>query len=75
MEQVLIRNLADGTKAALQARAYAQGRSLEAELRQILEREAATQALTIVDYLAMPESADIDFEPDRLHLTARTPEL
>lgn len=75
MEQVLIRNLPDGTKAALRSRAKAHGRSLEAELRAILEREARVAPRTLVDFLAMPARTHIEFEPERLHLTARTPEL
>ncbi len=36
-----------------------------------LEREP----LTLVDLLSTDEGADIDFEPGRLGLTARVPEL
>lgn len=75
MEQVLVRNLADGTKAALRARARQNNRSLEAEIRSVLEREAAASPRTIVDVIAMPDSIRIEFEPERLNLTARVPEL
>lgn len=37
--------------------------------------DIAAEPTSIVDHLAMPESDDIDFEPGRPGLTARTPEL
>jgi antitoxin FitA len=40
-----------------------------------MEEALVAERTRIVDYLAMPESDDIDFEPERLGLTARTPEL
>ena len=75
MEQILIRNLPAGTKAALRARAEQHQRSTEAEAREILAASLAREPATIVDLLATDEGADIEFEPDRLGLTARTPEL
>ena len=54
MEQILIRNLPVGTKAALRARAQQRHRSLEAEARDV---------------------ADIEFEPERLGLSARPVDL
>jgi plasmid stability protein len=48
---------------------------MEAEARAIVEEALAAEPTSIVDYLAMPESDDIDFEPGRLGLTARTAEL
>lgn len=75
MEQILIRNLPAGTKAALKARAEKHRRSVEAEAREILAGELAREPLTLVDLLATDEGAEIDFEPERLGLTARTPEL
>ena len=76
MEQILIRNLPAGTKAALQARAKRHHHSVEAEARAILTSGLSEEVVTIVDLLAddSPDS-DFDFEPARLPLTARTPEL
>lgn len=75
MEQILIRNLPAGTKAALRARADQHRQSLEAEAREILAEALRREPVTMVDLLATHEGADIDFEPERLGLTARTPEL
>lgn len=75
MEQILIRNLPAGTKAALKARAEQHRRSVEAEAREILADALQRASLTLVDLLASDEGADIDFEPERLGLSARTPEL
>lgn len=75
MEQILIRNLPEGTKAALRARAEHHQRSLEAEAREILAGALEREPVTLVDLLTMDEGADIEFEPERLGLTARTPEL
>jgi plasmid stability protein len=47
MGQLIVRNLGDGVIAALKARAARQGRSLEGELRVILERAAAERVLDI----------------------------
>lgn len=44
MATVLIRNLSDDAKARFEARASMKARSLEAELRDILEREALLDA-------------------------------
>ena len=75
MEQILIRNLPAGTKAALRARAEQHHRSVEAEARKILAEAVAGAPSSIVDLLSMDEGAEIGFEPDRLGLTARTPAL
>ncbi|RIQ20838.1 FitA-like ribbon-helix-helix domain-containing protein [Jiangella rhizosphaerae] len=75
MEQILIRNLPAGTKAALRARAAQHHRSVEAEAREILAESLAREPVTIVDLLSMDEGAEIEFEPERLGLMARTPEL
>lgn len=75
MEQILIRNLPAGTKAALRARAEQRHRSVEAEARDVLTRALERDPVSIVDMLSMDEGADIEFEPDRLGLTARTAEL
>ncbi|MFD2025597.1 FitA-like ribbon-helix-helix domain-containing protein [Promicromonospora aerolata] len=64
-----------GTKAVLTERAARHHRSMEAEARAIMEQALISEPTSIVDYLAMPESEDIDFEPERLGLTARTAEL
>ena len=75
MEQILIRNLPDGTKAALKMRAEHHRRSVEAEVREILASALDREPLTLVDLLSTDEGAHIDFEPERLGLTARTPAL
>lgn len=75
MEQILIRNMPGGTKARLAARAAAHRRSMEAEARAILEDALDRDPTSLVDLLAMPESAEIDFEPERLGSTARVADL
>lgn len=74
-EQILIRNLPDGTKAALRARAERHRRSVEAETRDILAEAISKDPSTLVDLLAGDEGADIEFEPGWLDLTARQPDL
>ncbi len=75
MEQILIRNLPVGTKAALRALAEQHHRSAEAEAREILAEALAREPVTIVDLLSTDEGAEIEFELERLGLTASTPEL
>lgn len=75
MEQLLIRNLPVGTKAALRARAERNHRSVEAEARSIFEEALESKLVTMVDLLGTDEGAETDFTPARLGLTARTPEL
>jgi plasmid stability protein len=75
VEQMLIRNLPAGTKAALRARAELHHRSVEAEAREILAEALEREPVTMVDLLGMDEGADIEFDPERLGLTARVPEL
>lgn len=75
MEQILIRNLSPGTKAALRARAENHHRSVEAEARQILADALKRDPVTILDLLSTDQGADIEFEPERLGLRGRTPDL
>lgn len=75
MEQILIRNLPAGTKAALRARAKEHRRSVEAEAREIVAEALRREPVTLVDLLSMDVGADIDFEPERLDLSARSAEL
>lgn len=75
MEQILLRNLPAGTKAALRVRAKAQHRSVEAELREIVAAALAGDPATLVDLISVDTGADIDFSPGRLGLTARSTEL
>lgn len=75
MEQILIRNLPEGTKAALRARAQQHHRSVEAEARAVLTGALKRDPVTIVDLLSTDDGTDIDFDPDRLGLTTRTVEL
>lgn len=74
MEQILIRNLPAGTKAALRSRAEQHRRSVEAEAREILADALEREPLTLVDLLTTDEGEDIDFEPSRLGLTGRAAE-
>lgn len=71
MEQILIRNLPTGTKAALKARAKQHSRSTEAEAREILTEALEQAPATLVDLLSTDEGADIDFQPERLGLAVR----
>ncbi|NLE98984.1 MAG: Arc family DNA-binding protein [Propionibacterium sp.] len=75
MEQILIRKLPAGTKAALKARAAQHHRSVEAEARAILTDTLEREPQTLVDLLSTDEGADIEFEPERLGLTSRIPDL
>lgn len=75
VEQILIRNLPAGTKAALKARAEQHRRSVEAEAREILADALGREPVTLVDLLGTDEGADINFTPERLGATARTAEL
>lgn len=75
VEQILIRNLPAGTKAALRRRAKQSHRSVEAEARDALAKALSDEPVTIVDLLGMDEGADIEFEPERLGLTARSAQL
>ena len=75
MEQILIRNLPAGTKAALRARAEQHHRSVEAEAREIIAEAVTSAPASIVDLVSMVEGSEIEFEPDRLRLTVRTAQL
>jgi plasmid stability protein len=74
-EQILIRNLPAGTKAALRVRAEDHHRSVEAEARAILAQALERPPVTIVDMLCTDEGSEIEFEPERLNLAARTSDL
>lgn len=74
MEQILIRNLPEGTKAILRKRAAEHDSSIEAEARAILAAGLSADKPTLVDLISMNADADVDFEPQRLGLQARTPE-
>ena len=75
MEQILIRNLPTGTKAALKARAKDHNRSVEAELREIVTAAIQERPPTLVDLLCIDGASDFEFEPGRIGFTARVPEL
>lgn len=75
MEQILIRNLPAGTKAALRVRAEQHRRSVESEAREILAEALEREPVTLVDLLSSVEGADIEFEPERLGLSARSADL
>lgn len=74
-EQILIRNLPAGTKAALRARAKQRHRSVEAEARDVLTKGLEGEPVTVVDPLGTDEGGDNEFEPERLGLTARSAQL
>lgn len=71
VEQILIRNLPAGTKAALRARAERRHRSVEAEARDVLTAAFERDPVTLLDLLSTDEGADIEFEPERLGLTSQ----
>lgn len=71
MEQILIRNLPEGTKAKLRRRADEHGSSIEAEARAALAAGIATDTPTLVDLISMKPDTDFEFEPERLGLKAR----
>lgn len=71
----MIRNLPEGTKAALRARAARHHHSVEAEARAILTAGLVGDEVPMSFLLAADTGHDIDFEPDRLGLIARTAEL
>ena len=75
VEQILIRNLPEGTKAALRARAKQHQQSVEAEVREILADALDREPRTLVDLLGTDEGADIEFQPERLGLIVRIPDL
>ena len=75
VEQILIRNLPEGTKAALRARAKQHQQSVEAEAREILADALDREPRTLVDLLGTDEGADIQFQPERLGLIVRIPDL
>lgn len=75
MEQIVIRNLPEGTKAALRLRASRHHHSVEAEARAILTAGLAGEDVPMSVLLAADSGHDIDFEPEPLGMRARTPEL
>ncbi|NHA69294.1 FitA-like ribbon-helix-helix domain-containing protein [Phycicoccus flavus] len=74
-EQILVRNLPSGTKAALRARADQNHRSVEAEARAILSEAVRRDPPTIVDLVRAPDGVEIEFEPGRLGVGGRPAEL
>ncbi len=75
MEQLLIRNLPPGTKAALRVRAEQHQRSVEAEAREILAAALERDPVSLVDLLSVDVGVEIEFEPEQMGLTARTAPL
>lgn len=75
MEQIVIRNLPEGTKAALRVPAARHHHSVEAEARAILTAGLLGEEVPMPVLLAADSGHDIDFEPERLGLIARTPQL
>jgi len=72
VEQILIRKLPAGTKAALAARARRHGRSSEAEARAVIAESLAEESTSMVDLIQMEDGPTIDFEPEPLGLAVRT---
>ena len=75
MEQIVVRNLPAGTKAALRARAEQHHRSVEAEVRALLAEALRREPSSIVDLVSTDVGVEIDFEPERLSLEARVADL
>ena len=75
MEQILIRGLPEGTKASLRVRAQRHDRSVEAEARAMLTEGLRTPPVTLVDLIRADDTADIEFEPERLRFDVRDSEL
>ena len=75
MEQILIRNLPPGTKAALAALAKQHNRSVESEARAILLSAATKTPHTLPDIIKMTGDIEIDFEPERLGMRARSADM
>ncbi|WP_096867711.1 FitA-like ribbon-helix-helix domain-containing protein [Mycolicibacter icosiumassiliensis] len=71
----MIRNLPDGTKAALRVRAARHHHSVEAEARAILSAGLSGEDVPMSVLLAADTGHDIDFEPEHLGPTARTADL
>ena len=72
----MIRNLPEGTKAALRVRAARHHHSVEAEARAILTAGLSGEDVPMSVLLTADSGQDVnDFEPERLGLTARTPDL
>ena len=71
----MIRNLPEGTKAALKARATRHHHSVEAEARAILTAGLVGDEVPMSALLAADTGHDIDFAPEPLGLTARNAEL
>lgn len=71
----MIRNLPEGTKAALRVRAARHHHSVEAEARAILTAGLSGEDVPMSVLLAADSGQDIDFEPERLGTRVRTAEL
>jgi antitoxin FitA len=75
-EQMLIRNLAPGTKARLRQRALRNHTSMEAEARAALESGLAGEPLTLANRLAdLRPEADVEWEPERTPMVSRPVEF
>lgn len=75
MEQIVVRNLPAGTKAALRARAEQHHRSVEAEVRALLAEALRAGPASIVDLVSTDVGVGVDFEPERLSLEVRAADL
>lgn len=73
VEQLVIRNLPEGIKAALRARAARHRRSVEAEVRAILADALSGEDVPMSVRLGADSGHDIEFEPERLGLVPTTP--
>lgn len=75
MEQILIRNLPDGTRAMLHRRAIENGSSIEDEARNALAEGMASEPSSLVELIAMNSDTEVEFEPERFGLKARSAKL
>lgn len=72
VEQLVIRNLPEGIKAALRARAARHRHSVEAEVRAILADALPGEDVPMSVLLGADSGNDIEFEPERLGLVPTT---
>lgn len=69
----MIRNLPEGTEAALRARAARHRHSVEAEVSAILADALSGEGVPMSVHLGADSGHDIEFEPERLGFVPTTP--
>lgn len=75
MEEIVIRELPEGTEAALRVRAARHHHSVEAETGANLAAGLSGEDVPMSVLLAADTGQGIEFDPGRLGLTVHTPEL